>query len=263
MSNLSPTPARQPAAHDAERAAARHAALAAHTAVTDAPPRAGDVEVTVPLPLAREDGAPQGARPLTPHSRRPHVVIVGGGFGGLNAARALKRADVDITLVDRTNHHLFQPLLYQVATAVLAPSDITIPIRYVLRGQKNVTVLMADVKRIDPDTRTLYLDDAHTPLVYDYLIVAAGARHSYFGHDDWEAEAPGLKSIADAYESRRRFLTAFEQAEKATTEAERQAWLTFVIVGGGPTGVEMAGIIPDTARRSARTSAASTPPTCA
>jgi NADH dehydrogenase len=200
-----------------------------------------------------EDEAPAvagGTRPMVPApvpQRRPHVVIVGGGFGGLRAARALKNADVDITLVDRTNHHLFQPLLYQVATAVLAPSDITIPIRYVLRRQRNVTVLMGDVRRIDPDARTLAIDDAGWTLHYDYLIVAAGARHSYFGKDQWEEVAPGLKSIADAYELRRRFLMAFEEAEKAATAEERQAWLTFVIIGGGPTGVELAGVIPDTA----------------
>ena len=244
MSEHPSSPDRLVRDHDAERRAARHAAALAATGVTlEAPSASAAGETAVPLPLAREDGA----RPAPARTGRPHVVIVGGGFGGLNAARALKRADVDITLVDRTNHHLFQPLLYQVATAVLAPSDITIPIRYVLRRQRNVTVLMADVKAIDPDARTLYLDDEHRPLAYDYLIVAAGARHSYFGHDAWEDDAPGLKSIADAYETRRRFLTAFEQAEKATSEAERQAWLTFVIVGAGPTGVEMAGIIPDTA----------------
>jgi NADH dehydrogenase len=191
---------------------------------------------------------PAVGRSAAPGTRRPHVVIVGGGFGGLRAARALRKADVDITLVDRTNHHLFQPLLYQVATAVLAPSDITIPIRYVLRKQQNVTVLMAEVRRIDVHARTLLLDASGWTLTYDYLILAAGARHSYFGRDEWEDIAPGLKSIADAYELRRRFLTAFEEAEKAATEEARQAWLTFVIVGGGPTGVELAGMIPDTAR---------------
>ncbi|MGZ8375895.1 MAG: NAD(P)/FAD-dependent oxidoreductase [Gemmatirosa sp.] len=200
----------------------------------------------MPAPTAAV--APVAGRPAATSTRRPHVVIVGGGFGGLRAARALRRADVDVTLVDRTNHHLFQPLLYQVATAVLAPSDITIPIRYILRKQRNVTVLMAEVRRIDPDARTLTLDDSGWTLSYDYLILAAGARHSYFGRDEWEDIAPGLKSIADAYELRRRFLTAFEEAEKAATEEERQAWLTFVIVGGGPTGVELAGMIPDTAR---------------
>ncbi len=205
-------------------------------------PDALAVAGTRPLPVARPAGV------VTAATRRPHVVIVGGGFGGLRAARALRKADVDITLVDRTNHHLFQPLLYQVATAVLAPSDITIPIRYVLRKQRNVTVLMAEVRHVDPEARTLTLDDDGRTLAYDYLILAAGARHSYFGRDEWEAVAPGLKSIADAYELRRRFLTAFEEAEKAATAEERAAWLTFVIVGGGPTGVELAGMIPDTAR---------------
>ncbi len=203
------------------------------------------------IPETQAPAVAGGARPATPAplpQRRPHVVVVGGGFGGLRAARALRKADVDVTLVDRTNHHLFQPLLYQVATAVLAPSDITIPIRYVLRKQRNVTVLMAEVRHVDPEARTLTLDDSGWTLSYDYLILAAGARHSYFGRDEWEDIAPGLKSIADAYELRRRFLTAFEEAEKAATEEERQAWLTFVIVGGGPTGVELAGMIPDTAR---------------
>ena len=181
-------------------------------------------------------------------TRRPHVVVVGGGFGGIRAARSLARLDVDVTLVDRTNHHLFQPLLYQVATAVLAPSDITIPIRYVLRKQRNVTVLMAEVRDVDLDRRVVFLDEERRELPYDYLVLAAGARHSYFGHDDWEEIAPGLKSISDAYELRRRFLTAFEEAEKEPDVDRKQAWLTFVVVGGGPTGVELAGIILDTAR---------------
>ena len=178
---------------------------------------------------------------------RPRVVIIGGGFAGLVAAKNLKRVDVDVTLVDRTNHHLFQPLLYQVATAVLSPTDITVPIRYELRHQANAEVLMAEVREIDVATRTIYLDDDRTPLGYDYLIVAAGARHSYFGHDEWEKDAPGLKTIADAYEMRRRFLTAFEEAEKATDADERGAWLTFVVIGGGPTGSELAGMLPGTA----------------
>lgn len=207
--------------------------------------------LAAPLDPAERAGAEHAARAALDVARagrrRPHVVIVGGGFGGLRAARGLAKADVDVTLVDRTNHHLFQPLLYQVATAVLAPSDITIPIRYVLRGQRNATVLMADVRGIDVAARRLTLDDEGRTLDYDYLVLAAGARHSYFGHDEWEAEAPGLKSIADAYELRRRFLTAFEMAEKATSVAERAAWLTFVVVGAGPTGVELAGMIPDTA----------------
>ena len=180
--------------------------------------------------------------------RRPHVVIIGGGFGGLRAARTLRDADVDITLVDRTNHHLFQPLLYQVATATLAPSDISVPIRWLLRRQKNTHVLLAEVTDIDVDARQVVLDGGERTLAYDYLVVAAGARHSYYGKDHWERTAPGLKSIDDAFDIRRRFLLAFERAEKATDPAERAAQLTFVIVGGGPTGVELAGIIPDVAR---------------
>ena len=179
---------------------------------------------------------------------RPRVVIIGGGFGGLTAAQHLKHADVDVTLVDRVNHHLFQPLLYQVATAVLAPSDITVPIRWVLRKQRNALVLMAEARDIDVDRRVVFLDEDRRELPYDYLIVAAGARHSYFGHDDWEEIAPGLKSISDASELRRRFLTAFELAEKIDDPQLRRAYQTFVIVGGGPTGVELAGMIPDTAR---------------
>ena len=183
-------------------------------------------------------------------TRRPHVVIVGGGFGGLRAARHLRRADVDVTLVDRTNHHLFQPLLYQVATATLAPSDISVPIRWLLRRQKNTRVLLATVTGIDLARRTVTLDDGEPDertLAYDYLVLAAGARHSYFGHAEWEHDAPGLKSLEDAFDIRRRFLLAFEEAEKATDPLDRAAWMTFVIVGGGPTGVELAGIIPDVA----------------
>jgi NADH:ubiquinone reductase (H+-translocating) len=187
------------------------------------------------------------ARPEPAITRRPHVVIVGGGFGGLRAAQTLAKAPVDITVVDRTNHHLFQPLLYQVATAVLAPSDITIPIRYVLRKQRSVSVLMAEVRDVDVERRVVFLDDDRKELGYDYLILAAGARHAYFGHDEWEVRAPGLKSISDAYEMRRRFLSAFEEAEKEPSAEGKQAWLTFVIVGAGPTGVELAGMIPATA----------------
>ena len=183
-----------------------------------------------------------------PATRRPHVVIVGGGFGGLRAARHLRRADVDITLVDRTNHHVFQPLLYQVATATLAPSDISVPIRWLLRRQKNTRVLLARATAVDPARRTVTLDDGERELAYDYLVLAAGARHSYFGHDDWERVAPGLKSLEDAFDVRRRFLLAFEEAEKTLDPAEREAFMTFVLVGGGPTGVELAGIIPDVAR---------------
>ncbi len=178
----------------------------------------------------------------------PHVVILGGGFGGLSAARALSRAPVRITLVDRANHHVFQPLLYQVATAGLAPSDITVPIRWRLRKQRNVTVLLANATGIDPAARRVTLDDGALHLDYDFLIVATGARHAYFGRDDWEALAPGLKSIEDAFEIRQRFLMAFENAEKSNDPDERRALMTFVVVGAGPTGVELAGTMPEVAR---------------
>jgi NADH:ubiquinone reductase (H+-translocating) len=182
--------------------------------------------------------------------RKPRVVIIGGGFGGLYAARALRRADVELLVLDRTNHHLFQPLLYQVATATLAPTDITAPIRWLLRRQKNTTVLMEQVQRVDPERRVVVTDDGGREFPYDFLIVAAGARHAYFGHPEWEATAPGLKSIDDAIELRRRVLTAFERAELEDDPEERQAWLTFVLVGGGPTGVEMAGMLPTVATKS-------------
>jgi NADH:ubiquinone reductase (H+-translocating) len=171
----------------------------------------------------------------------PRVVIIGGGFGGLTAAQSLAKAAVLVTLVDRRNHHLFQPLLYQVATAGLNPSDIASPIRRVLRHQKNVEVLLAEAKDFDLANRRVALDE--DSLAYDYLIVATGARHSYFGHDEWTPFAPGLKSIGDALEIRRRVLSAFEMAEREADLQQRQAWLTFVIVGGGPTGVELAGAL--------------------
>ncbi|MBY0491711.1 MAG: NAD(P)/FAD-dependent oxidoreductase [Gemmatimonadaceae bacterium] len=179
---------------------------------------------------------------------RPHVVIIGGGFGGLSVARELADAPVRITLLDRTNHHLFQPLLYQVATAVLHPADIAVPIRWVLRHQPNVTVVMAEVDGIDALNQTVSLDGGTTTLTYDYLVVAAGARHGYFGHDEWEQHAPGLKSLEDALEMRRRFLLSFEAAERASAAGERDALLTFVIVGAGPTGVELAGMVPEVTR---------------
>ena len=171
----------------------------------------------------------------------PRVVIVGGGFGGLNAARELARARVEITLVDRRNHHLFQPLLYQVATAALNPSDIATPIRRVLRNQKNVEVLLAEARAIDLSARSILLDEGSVP--YDYLIVATGATHSYFGRESWTPFAPGLKTIGDALEIRRRVLSAFEFAEREKDQAQREAWLTFVIVGAGPTGVELSGAL--------------------
>ena len=181
---------------------------------------------------------------MQPRHNRPRVVIVGGGFGGLYAARVFRRHAVDVTVVDRTNHHLFQPLLYQVATATLSPSDITAPIRYLLRRQDNTTVLMAEVTGIDVQRRVVSCDGGAFELPYDYLIVASGARHSYFGRPDWEKVAPGLKSIDDAVVIRHRFLLALERAEKAASEEERRRLLTFVVIGGGPTGVELAGMIP-------------------
>ena len=180
---------------------------------------------------------------------RPRVVIIGGGFGGIAAAGALRRANVDITLVDRTNHFIFQPLLYQVATAALAPSDVTAPIRWILRRHRNTEVLMAEVREIDIGRRVVRVDDELREIPYDYLIVAPGARHSYFGHDEWEPYAPGLKAIEDASEVRRRFLLAYEIAEKTEDVRERDELLTFVIVGGGPTGVELSGAIPFIAKK--------------
>ncbi len=180
---------------------------------------------------------------------RPRVVILGGGFAGLYAARALAGEPVTVTVVDRTNHHVFQPLLYQVATGVLAPSDITVPIRWRLRGQANATVLLARVRGIDVIRREVQLDSDPGMIAYDYLIVATGARHAYFGHDEWEAHAPGLKTIEDAFAVRRRFLLALERAERVTDTAVRATELTIVVVGGGPTGVELAGMIPTVCRR--------------
>jgi NADH dehydrogenase len=172
---------------------------------------------------------------------RPHVVVIGGGFGGLAAAQALSRAPVNVTLIDRRNHHLFQPLLYQVATAALNPSDIAYPIRGALARQRNARVLLAAATAIDTANRRVLLDDG--ALEYDYLIVATGATHSYFGHDDWAHTAPGLKSIEDALEIRRRIFLAYEAAERESDPARQREWLTFVVVGGGPTGVELAGAL--------------------
>jgi NADH:ubiquinone reductase (H+-translocating) len=178
---------------------------------------------------------------------RPHVLILGGGFAGIYAAKKLRRAPVRVTVVDRRNHHLFQPMLYQVATAALNPSDIASPIRSILRGARNTEVLLAEVCRVDVQRRQVSFSDGGT-MGYDYLIVATGARHSYFGHDDWELLAPGLKSLEDALTIRRRVLVAFEQAERETDPVRRHAYLTFVIVGGGPTGVEMAGAVAEIRR---------------
>ena len=182
----------------------------------------------------------------TPGRRR--VVIIGGGFGGLSAARALRWADVDVVLVDRRNHHVFQPLLYQVATAGLSPGDIASPIRWILRRQQNVQVLLAEATRVDTVNNVLHLDIGQ--LHYDALIIATGATHAYFGHDDWQASAPGLKTLEDAGLIRRRLLLAFEQAERTPERELRTRALTFVIVGGGPTGVELAGALAELANYS-------------
>ncbi|MGA7680624.1 MAG: NAD(P)/FAD-dependent oxidoreductase [Pseudolabrys sp.] len=179
-------------------------------------------------------------------SGHPRVVIIGAGFGGLEAAKALKRAAAEVTVIDRQNHHCFQPLLYQVATAALSPADIAWPIRHILRPQRNATVLMEDVRAIDTDKKCLRTQFGVVP--YDYLVIATGAMHSYFGHDDWSDYAPGLKRIEDATRIRRSILIAFEQAEVIQDQDEQRRLLTFVIVGGGATGVEMAGAIADVAR---------------
>jgi NADH dehydrogenase len=205
--------------------------------------------------------APAHAREMTlqangaPHE--PHVVIVGGGFAGLWATRALAREKVRITLLDRRNHHLFQPLLYQVATAGLSAPDIAAPLRHILRRQRNVDVRLGEVTGIDTGARRVTLapsspgDEAET-LGYDYLVLASGARHAYFGHDEWSADAPALKTLDDALAIRRRLLLAFERAETAGDAAERDAWLNFAIVGGGPTGVELAGTLAEIARHTLR-----------
>jgi NADH:ubiquinone reductase (H+-translocating) len=181
-------------------------------------------------------------------SIRPHVVIVGGGFAGLNAAKQLREAAVAVTVIDRHNHHVFQPLLYQVATASLSPADIAAPIRAILRRQENLRVILAEVTDIDVDRRVVQMgsDD----LSYDYLILAAGSTHSYFGHDNWQSNAGGLKTLDDAVRMRNRILTAFESAERVQSAEERRRDLTFAIVGGGPTGVELAGAIAEIARHS-------------
>jgi NADH dehydrogenase len=180
------------------------------------------------------------------HDERPHVVVVGGGFGGLYAARALAGRPVRVTLLDRRNHHLFQPLLYQVATAALNPSDIATPLRSVLRGAPNVTVLLAEVESVDLAGRRLALDEGE--IGYDALVLAAGAGNSYFGHDEWEPLAPSLKSLEDALEIRRRVLLAYEDAERERDGAEQRALLTSVVIGGGPTGVELAGALAEISR---------------
>lgn len=185
-------------------------------------------------------------------ARRPRVVIVGGGFGGIAAAQRLKNEPVDVLVVDRSNHFVFQPLLYQVASGTLAPSDIAVAIRWYLRKQQNTRVVLGDVTRVDVESQTVAID-GETIEPWDYLIVAAGGRHAYFGHDAWESSASGLKTLGDALTIRRRFLNSFEEAELATDDATRATWQTIVIVGGGPTGVELAGIMRTMARDALRT----------
>jgi NADH dehydrogenase len=187
-------------------------------------------------------------RNAAPVEERPRVIVVGGGFGGLEVVRGLKRAPVDVTLIDHRNYHLFQPLLYQVATAELAPSDVAAPLRKILRSQKNVQVVLARVEGVDLERKLVKGPRAEAS--YDYLVLATGATQSYFGHDEYRAFAPGLKTMDDAIEIRRRVLLAFEEAEWEADDASRRAKLTFVVVGGGPTGVELAGAIMETASRS-------------
>jgi NADH dehydrogenase len=183
----------------------------------------------------------------TDGNSKPRVVVIGGGFGGLEAAKRLASAAVDLTLIDRENHHCFQPLLYQVATAQLSPAEVAWPVRAILRRQRNARVLLAEVERVDTTSRVVHA--AGHAIAYDYLILATGVTHAYFGHDEWAAVAPGLKRIEDATEIRRRFLLAFERAELSEDDAERARLLTFVIIGGGPTGVEMAGAMAEVARQ--------------
>src|ERR1700680_633095 len=196
----------------------------------------------------RQPSGSGGRNAMTTAPNKAHrVVIAGAGFGGLEAAFGLAGAPVQITLVDRRNHHLFQPLLYQVATASLATSEIAWPIRYLLRDRPDVTTLFANVNGVDAEAKRVLVDDGD-PLPYDTLILATGARHAYFGHDEWEPFAPGLKTLEDATTLRRRILVAFERAERETDEARRAALMTFVIVGAGPTGVELAGTIAELAQ---------------
>lgn len=184
-------------------------------------------------------------------AKRKKLIIIGGGFGGINVALALPKADLDILLIDKTNHHLFQPLLYQVATAALAESNIATPIREVVRHQTNTSVIMAEVIAIDKEAKIVSLSDAST-LPFDYLVVAAGANHSYFGNSQWEEFAPGLKTLADAVKIRENILSSFELAEKCSSENEARKYMRFVVIGAGPTGVEMAGAIAETAWTSMR-----------
>lgn len=209
------------------------------------------------LPSSNATPSSGGKRPL----RRPHIVIVGGGFGGLAAARGLNGADVDITLIDQRNHHIFQPLLYQVATAGLSPADIAAPIRTILKHQKSCRVLLDRVTGVNRNKRTVQLERGRD-LSYDWLIIATGAQHSYFGRDEWAEYAPGIKSLEDATAVRHRILLAMERAETEMVKATRDALLTFIVIGGGPTGVEMAGAIAELARQSVSKEFRSITPHC-
>jgi NADH dehydrogenase len=219
------------------------------------------VEIT---PAPRDPGTqamPNAPRVRHPGGQLPHVVIIGGGFGGLSAAHALKHMPVRVTLIDRRNHHVFQPLLYQVATAGLSPGDIASPIRWILRRQRNIHILMEEVLSVDVENKRVL-----TPvgiIEYDYIIIATGSTHAYFGHDDWRPLAPGLKELDDALLIRRQVLTAFERAEASSDDAERRRLLTFVIVGGGPTGVELAGALAEIARHALKHEFKSIDPTSA
>lgn len=184
--------------------------------------------------------------------RRARVIIIGGGFGGIAAAQRLRREPVDLLLIDRHNHYVFQPLLYQVASATLAPSDVAVPIRWYLRNQSNTRVLLAEVTGVNLEHQTVELDHGERGEPFDYLVVAAGSRHSYFAHPEWERYAPGLKSLSDALTIRDRFLTAFEEAERSDDPEIRRAWQTLVIVGGGPTGAELAGVMATIAHHALR-----------
>ncbi len=194
-------------------------------------------------------------------AKRPHVVIVGAGFGGLAAARGLRTANVDVTLIDKRNHHLFQPLLYQVATAGLSPADIAAPIRSIVKNSANTRVVLDRVYGVDTASKYVILGEGE-PMAYDWLVLATGARHSYFGRDEWAPFAPGIKTIEDATAARRKVLMALERAETETDPAKRQALLTFVIIGGGPTGVEMAGAVAELARQSVSKDFRSITPHC-
>ncbi|RXJ44375.1 NAD(P)/FAD-dependent oxidoreductase [Gelidibacter gilvus] len=184
-------------------------------------------------------------------SERKHIVIIGGGFGGIATAKALKNADVDITIIDRLNHHLFQPLLYQVATAELSPGDIAAPIRAIVNEDPNIKVILGEVKKIDPKVKTIYLNNGHS-IPFDQLVMATGAQYNYFGHEEWAEFAPGMKSVSDALKVREQLLMSMEEAEQLDDSNRRKSLLTYVIIGGGPTGVEMAGAIAEVAGNGAK-----------